>query len=549
LSKEILYVVGHKNPDTDSICSAIAYAGLLHSQGKTGALAARAGNLNKQTEFVLDKLGVAVPLLLTDVSPRVRDVVRAPAITIDREEPLATAMDLLHRHGIRMLPVVDGDRMPQGLLSLKRAAERFLLPVRMEEIRRVLTSPASLARCLRAEVLHQVDGEELEELELYVGAMAFATFGDMMAGLDPRRLLVVTGDREDVQRHVVSMGVRVLVVTGGPTVDEDLLAEARRRRVTILRTDFDTANSAWLIRLSTPVHCLMEQEVPTVGLQDSCDQLRFKLVHGNCPGVLVLDGDGRVAAVGTKSSLLAESPVKLVLVDHNELSQAVAGADRVEILEVVDHHRLGNFHTDAPIRFINQPVGSTCTVVASLYRLAGLQPDPVCAGLLLAGLLSDTVILRSPTTTDTDRELAGWLGGLAGLDPQLFGREMFAAGSVLSSYPTVRDLILSDFKEYQAGDRLFGVGQVEVVGFDEFHAVKGQIAEELAVLRQSRNMSAAGLLVTDIVHETSLLLADGEPELPYLIGYPECEPGMYELKGVLSRKKQLVPHLLKVLKG
>jgi manganese-dependent inorganic pyrophosphatase len=169
--------------------------------------------------------------------------------------------------------------------------------------------------------------------------------------------------------------------------------------------------------------------------------------------------------------------------------------------------------------------------------------------LLLAGLLSDTVILRSPTTTDTDRELAGWLGGLAGLDPQLFGRAMFAAGSVLSSYPTVRDLILSDFKEYQAGDRLFGVGQVEVVGFDEFHAVKGQIAEELAVLRQSRNMSAAGLLVTDIVHETSLLLADGEPELPYLIGYPECEPGLYELKGVLSRKKQLVPHLLKVLKG
>jgi manganese-dependent inorganic pyrophosphatase len=343
--------------------------------------------------------------------------------------------------------------------------------------------------------------------------------------------------------------VRVLVISGRPEVDEELLAEARRRQVTVLRTGFDTANSAWLIRLSTPVHCLMDKEAPSVGLHDPFDQLRLKLLHGKAPGVLVLDGSGRVAAVGTKSSLLAESAVKLVLVDHNELSQAVPGAERVEILEVVDHHRLGNFHTDAPIRFINQPVGSTCTVVATLFRQAGLTPDGVIAGLLLAGLLSDTVMLKSPTTTDTDRELADWLGRLAARDPRQFGRAMFAAGSVLSAYPSVRELILGDFKEYRVDDRLFGIGQVEVVGFEEFYTVKEQIARELAELRGSKKMAAAGLLVTDIVRETSLLLADGEAELPYLIGYPELESGLYELKGVLSRKKQLVPHLLKVLKG
>lgn len=549
MNTETVYVVGHKNPDTDSICSAIVYANLLTIQGRSNVLAGRAGNLNRQTEFVLEKLGVPIPPLLTDVSPRVKDVVRTPAVTIDREEPLASALELLHQQNIRMLPVVDSDGMPEGLLFLKRAAERFLLPGRVEDVRRITTSPESLARCLQADVLHQVEEQKLDELELYVGAMAFTTFCEKMKGLDARRLLVVTGDREDVQAHAIAMGVRVLVITGKPPISEKLLAQARHRDVTVLSTPFDTANSAWLIRLSTPVHCLMEKGLPTVSLHDPCEQLRLKLKHGNCPGVMVLDGNGKVAAVGTKSSLLIEPSVKLVLVDHNELSQAVTGADQVEILEVVDHHRLGNFHTNAPIHFINQPVGSTCTVVASLYRQAGLEPDTVCAGLLLAGLLSDTVILRSPTTTDIDRNLSVWLGTLAGLDPQTFGRELFAAGSVLSAYPTTLDLILSDFKEYQTGDRLFGIGQIEVVGFDEFFTFKERIANELAVLRQRKKMSATGLLVTDIVHETSLLLADGEAELPFLIGYPECEPGLYELKGVLSRKKQLVPHLLKVLKG
>ncbi|HKK01725.1 MAG TPA: DHHA2 domain-containing protein, partial [Desulfuromonadales bacterium] len=237
------------------------------------------------------------------------------------------------------------------------------------------------------------------------------------------------------------------------------------------------------------------------------------------------------------------------LVDHNELSQAVAGADKVEILEVVDHHRLGNFHTDLPIRFINQPLGSTCTVVSTLYRQAGLAPDRPTAALLLAGLLSDTVILKSPTTTDIDREMARWLGELSRLDPAEFGRRIFAAGSALASYPSVRHLILADFKEYQAGEQSFGIGQVEVISFDEFQGMKSQIEDGLAAIREERHLDMAGLLVTDITSENSLLVALGGKELPYIISYPQVEESIYELQGVLSRKKQLVPHLLRVLKG
>lgn len=549
MSQPVVYVVGHKHPDTDSICSAIAYAQLRHKQGLAGVTAARAGNLNRQTEFVLERLGVAVPPLLTDVSPRVRDLVSSSVVTIGGQTPLASALELLYRHDIRLLPVIDEQQRPQGLMMLKRAAEGFLLPAGEGAARRVLTTPAALQECLQAEALHASDMEQLEKLELYVGAMAFESFAERLAHCDPRRLLVVTGDRREIQAHAVNLGVRVLVITGGAALAPELLAEARQRQVTVLSSSFDTATAAWRARLSTPVHCLMERNCPTVGLLDCREELRLKLLHGGCPGVLVLDGAGRVTAVATKSDLLVETAVKLILVDHNELSQAVTGADRVEILEVIDHHRLGNFHTERPIRFINQPLGSTCSLVASLYRQADLQPDPVCAGLLLAGLLSDTVLLKSPTTTVVDRELADWLGGLARLDAQAFGREMFAAGSVLSAYDSMEELILSDFKEYRAGERLFGVGQVEVVGFEEFHRIKQQLAEELAGLRQRRGMAAAGLLVTDIVRETSLLLADGEADLPYRIGYPELEPGLYELQDVLSRKKQLVPHLLKVLQG
>jgi manganese-dependent inorganic pyrophosphatase len=363
-----------------------------------------------------------------------------------------------------------------------------------------------------------------------------------------RRTILVTGDRENIQQQVVEAGVRVLIVTGNLAVAPALLERARQRQVTVLVTPFDTATTAWLTRLATPVHRLANRDFQSVGLAERLDDLRLKLLHGQDPGVIVVDDEGRVAAVATKSNLLKPSPVQLILVDHNELSQAVAGADRVEILEVVDHHRLGNFHTDLPIRFINQPLGSTCTVVATLYQQAGIEPEAQTAGLMLAGLLSDTVLLKSPTTTAIDREMAAWLGRLAHLEPLEFGQRLFAAGSALSAYASVRKLILGDFKEYEAGGKSFGVGQVEVISFHEFNTRKEAIAAELNTLKQERRLAMAGLLVTDIVQETSLLLAVGGKELPYLIGYPQLEENVFELKGVLSRKKQLVPHLLKALK-
>lgn len=544
-----VYVVGHRNPDTDSICSAIAYAELRRQQGLPGVQPARAGTLNRQTEFVLDAMQQQAPILLSDVYPRIRDVVTESVVTISTEAPLAAALKLYHQHSIRMLPVIDEQQRAKGLLLLKQASEQFLVPDREERLRQVRVTLNSVAECLQADRQYLIDAERFEDLNLYVGARNLSTFRRWLAHVDKAKTILIAGDREDIQQLAVDAGIRLLILSGGTLPSPDLITRARENGVSILSSHFDTANCSWLTRLATPVGCLVDGDFPTVRLNDLLDDLRLKLVHGNQAGAVVLNEQEQVCGIATKSHLVKSSPLKLILVDHNELGQAVRGAEQVEIIEVVDHHRLGNFHTDTPIHFINQPVGSTCTLVANLYRQSGIQPQPRIAGLMLSGLLSDTVILKSPTTTAIDRDVAQWLAELADLDVEEYGSRLFAAGSALASGTSARQLLLTDFKEYQAGSHTLGLGQVEVVNLHTFHQRREELQETLIALREERGYELAALLVTDIVTENSLLLTAGPPELPYVIGYPQEGDNLYRLNGVLSRKKQLVPHLLKVFKG
>ncbi len=544
-----IFVVGHRNPDSDSICSAIAYAKLRQQQGLMGVQAARAGNINHQTQFVLDYLGVDVPELLSDVHPRIKDVVTEKVISIHQSAPMSKAIELYHQHHIRTLPVVDDDGRAQGLLSLKRATEFFLVPVEAEKLRRIRASLSSIQNCLSATAQHLFNADQVEELDLHVGARREASFSRWVDEIVPEKTILITGDRPGIQRLAVQAGVRLLIISGSSPVDEKLLATARENNVSILVSHYDTANCVWLTRMATPVGLLAESDFMVVKQNDLLEELRLKLTHGKQPGAIVCSAEGRVEGVATKSHLIKNSPVKLILVDHNELSQAVPGADKVGILEVIDHHRLGNFHTDLPISFINQPLGSTCSLVSTLYQQAGIEPEKKIAGLLLAGLLSDTVILKSPTTTEVDRKLVPWLELISGLDYQEFGSQLFAAGSPMASGTPARKLIFTDFKEYTAGDSLLGLGQVEVVNFQSFHQRQKELLDELEKIREDKGYELAALLVTDIVLENSLLLTAGSRELAFIIGYPQEAENLYRLNGVLSRKKQLVPHLLKVFKG
>ena len=541
-----IYVVGHRNPDTDSIASAIAYAALKRRLGNENVIAAAAGEPNPQTRYILERLRIETPFYLVDVHPKVRDIISRRPITANAATSLRDVLQLFHRHTIRVLPVVDDNDRPVGVVSLLKLSEKYLV-AGTDRRRGVDTSLRSLRDCLEGEFLTGRPADYVEHLHLFIGAMVEESFSEQLSGYDISTMMIMTGNRHSIQKAAIDLGVRLLVVTGGYLVDEELLKVARRNGVTVISTPHDTSTSAWLARLSTPLSCFVEPRFEKIGIAEPLDHLRLKLLHSGEPAVIVTEENGCIAGVATKSSLLTPIPYALILVDHNELSQAVAGAETIEILEVIDHHKLGNPPSNQPITFMTSPVGSTCTVVAGLYRQQGLMPEATIAALLLAGILSDTVILKSPTTTSSDRETATWLEGLSGLDSVTFGEEIFSARSGFSAHETLEKAVRSDFKLFSAAEIRFGIGQVEVVGFDEFHKLKNQLRNQLRLIREQDGLNLAGLMVTDIPSETTLFLVEGKNELSHVMGYPQLEPQLYELKGVMSRKKQMVPHLLQVL--
>jgi manganese-dependent inorganic pyrophosphatase len=544
--EKTIYVIGHRNPDTDSIASAIAYAHLKKRLGQGNVVAAMAGSPNPQTRYILERLGIELPEYLADVHPKVRHVLNREPVTAPPGMTLREALALFHRHGIRVLPVVDESTMPLGIVSLLKLSEKFLVAGTGRK-RVVKASLGALADCLGGNFLAGASSDTVEELHLFIGAMSEESFSDRLAGYEPSSLLIMTGDRRIIQQASIAKGVRILVITGGLAVADDILAAAREAGVAVLSTAHDTATAAGLVRLAAPLEGYVETEFARIGIGEPLEHLRVKLLHSGEAAIIAVEEDGTVAGVATKSSLLAPIPHALILVDHNELGQAVPGAESVEILEILDHHKLGNPFTSQPITFLTAPVGSTCTVVASLFREQGVVPDRSISGLLLAGILSDTVILRSATTADRDREMAAWLEELSGLDHLGFGREIFTSCSGFSAHASLEEAIRSDFKHFTAGEALFGIGQVEVVGFDEFFEVKEELRDVLVRIKKEDGLQLAGLMVTDIYSETTLFLAEGKNELAHIMGYPQREPHLYELKGVMSRKKQLVPHLLKVL--
>lgn len=544
--KRKIYVIGHKNPDTDSIASAIAYAELKKLQGQSNVHAAMAGEPNPQTRYILDRLSIEAPLYLADVHPKVRDILTRLPVTASAAMSLKEVLELFHRHTIRVLPVVDEDKTPIGLVSLLKLSEKYLV-AGTDRKRGVDTSQRSLAECLDGVFLSGKAMDRVEHLHLFIGAMIEDSFSKRIEGYDPATLLVMTGDRPSIQQAAIDKGVRILIITGGFTASNDLLAAARKKGTTVISTSHDTATAAWLARLSTPLSCFIEPKFEKVGVAEPLEHLRLKLLHSGEPAVVVVEEDGCIAGIATKSSLMAPIPYALILMDHNELAQAVPGAESIDILEVIDHHKLGNPPTDQPITFMAAPVGSTCTVVASLYRERDIQPEQKIAALLLAGILSDTVILKSPTTTARDREIVAWLEPQAELEHATFGRDIFSSCSGFSAYGSPEKAIRADFKHFNAAETLFGVGQIEVVGFDEFYEIKEELREVLKRVKEQDRLALAGLMVTDIYTETSLFLVEGKNELAHVMGYTQLEPHLYELRGVMSRKKQMVPHLMKVL--
>ena len=360
--------------------------------------------------------------------------------------------------------------------------------------------------------------------------------------MQPEKLAVVVGDRSNIQELAIRAGVRALIVTGGFAVEAAILEAARKKGVSLISSPHDTSTTASLCRSAVAIRHMLNEEFLSFREDAPLAAVKAEAAASGFAAFPVTDEEGRTVGILSKADFLKPVERKLILVDHNELSQAVQGADEVEILEIIDHHRLGALTTQQPILFRNEPVGSTSTIVADCFFRQGVELPPPIAGLLLAGLVSDTLNLTSPTTTARDKEILGRLEKIAGVNAREFTDKLFASGSLLTLKPAPQ-AITTDAKEYRENGAAFSVAQIEEVGFDQFWKRKDELLAALEDYRHGRNYTFSALMVTDVTSQQSLMLVAGQKKFIDRIDYPEPKPGVFELRDVVSRKKQLLPYL------
>lgn len=540
-------VIGHRNPDTDAICSALGYAEFKRRTDLPNAVAARCGDLNERVDFVLKTFGVEPPKFVTDITPRVRDVMESNVLSVLPQTIASEALGMMDERNLRVLPVLREDKTCKGLLSLFKMSRFFFpAPNRIMDSRRVLASIRNIAQSLNGKVAFATEMDREEDLVLIIGAMTVEAFGQRLDHYPKERLIVVVGDRWDIQNMAIRSKVRLIVVTGGLPMDAATLEYSERNGVSILLSPHDTAMTAMLCRSAITVDHMIEEQFLAFQADDSLVSAKKQASESTFSAFPVLDPEKKTIGILSKSDFLKEVNRKLILVDHNELSQAVEGAEYAEILEIIDHHRIGALNTHQPIFFRNEPVGSTSTIVAdSFFRENVEMPKPI-AGVLLAGVVSDTLNLTSPTATKKDHDVLARLAKITEIQVQEFTEKLFSSGSLLISKP-IGQAIKADCKEYKEGDYTFSVAQIEEIGFDQFWKHKNEILQEMENYCQQKLYLFSALLVTDIVKQNSLLVLAGAEQFMQEIKYPKLENKIFELHGVVSRKKQLLPYLIRCL--
>ena len=546
-----IYIFGHKNPDADAICSALAYEAFKHAIGQTEYVAARCGNSNARIDAILERFKTPLPRFIGDVTPRVGNIMQSTVRTVTKQSTCAGALELIDQYDVRALPVVDDAGQIEGSVSIFQLGEFFIpKPREPRAMRRVQTSVQSIIDSLNAKVLHADNVDEIEELFVRIGAMDIRSFGGHHKenGLPSNRSIIVVGDRWDIQERCLQLGVRLLVITGALEVDEEVIERARECNVSLIVSPYDSATSSWIIRTATHIGGLIDPKVSCFSAEDRISSVKRRIANNNDPLYLVVNDEKQLIGVFSKSDILRPSRTRIALVDHNELGQAVNGASEVQITEILDHHRLGNIPTEQPILFINRPVGSTCSIVADLFRAHNLTPDANIAGIMMSGIISDTLMLSSPTSTPLEGELLDWLSPIADIEAKALAKIIFTAGSVVvNSKPP--EVIRSDCKIYDEGELRFSVSQIEELGFDNFWKNEDALGKALEAYRAKEDLFFSFLLVTDINSHDSLLVVAGDDDLKASINYPQRgQSNIYELSGVVSRKKQLVPYISSLLK-
>ncbi len=536
-------VIGHRNPDTDSICSAIAYAELKNKTSDLVCEARRAGKMNQETEFVLKKFGVKPPRMCTDVNPKIRDVDYREMPGIPGSTSLRRAWKIMRDQQIDTLSITSADNELEGIITVKDLAT-----ANMDVFD---TAVLAKSRTSYKNILETLNGT------MVVGdADAVCTTGHIKIGTATPEMLessvekgdiVILSNRYESQLCAIEKEASLLIICNGAKVGRTIQRIADETGVAIMTTPVDTYAAGKLISQCAPISYYMTRDniLKFTLVTPVADVLRVmaKVRHRYFP---ILDEDGKYCGMVSRRNVIALRKRRIILVDHNEATQAVEGFDQAEILEIIDHHRIGSLETSGPVYFRNQPVGCTATIITQMYDENGVDIPPQIAGLLLAAILSDTLAFRSPTCTPVDENTAKRLAKIAGVDIEEFSTEMFEAGEKLDG-KTPEEVFLQDFKVFMCGDIRFGVAQGSYMTRKNLQAAQALLQPYLEEARNKQNVEDLYMLLTDVPKEESVVICTGRYAAEVLSNGFESRPaadGSWTLPGVVSRKKQFIPAMM-----
>ena len=544
-AKEIM-VIGHKNPDTDSICSAICYADLKNKiTGTDNYMPKRAGHLNEETHFVLNRFGVEAPEYIKDVRPQVMNIEIRHTEGIDSEISVRNAWKLMDSLNVVTLPITEGRKLT-GLVSIDDIAKSYFETFDNRVLSNAKTSFANIVETLGGRV---ITGDESEVFDK--GKMLIAAANpDMMESMIDEGDIVILGNRYESQLCAIEMEAKCLIICEGAKVSNTIAKIAKSHNCIIIETDYDTYTVARLMNQAIPVGFFMtpRDRIVCFKTTDYVEDIQEIMTKKRFRDFPIEDENGNYVGTISRRNLLRSGRKKVILVDHNEKNQAVDGIEDTEILEIIDHHRLGPIQTITPVFFRNQPVGCTATIVYQMYKENDVEITPTIAGLLCSAIISDTLLFRSPTCTSLDEKVAKKLGKIAGINLEEQAQAMFKAGSSLAG-KTAEDICFQDFKQFTVNDMVFGVGQLNSMSKEELQEVKEMLTPYLPEVLEKNGVQMVFFMLTDILDESTELLCCGAKAKEYIIDAFDLKEDSEKmiLKGVVSRKKQLIPTLVSEL--
>ena len=547
-----IFVSGHRNPDIDSIASAYALAELRRRQGVKQITAVCPGMLPERAAWLFKRFGVKPPDSRNDIHVRLSDMADDRVPVIEADTTLLDAVTVLKDSAMPRLPVVEKDKTFLGMLSPLTLLSKLLNVGCDSENsltgRRVHSSIRLIRQVLNADTLTCFEDEAIQDFCVYVAAMSQDNFEKHLPQTH-HELAVIAGDRPEIHIRALARPIRLLIVTGNCPVEKLIVDEAEKRRVTILRTPYDSASVIRRIKFSMPVRFAdFAEDSFLLSTHDLLRDVRSDVLSAPEDVYPVIGDDAKLAGVVTKRRFNAPPPFRMILVDHNETAQGIPGLEEIPVIEVVDHHRIGMMPTAQPIKFTGDIVGSTCTLVAMMYRASGESLTPECAGILLGGIVSDTLNLRSPTTAPLDHRMCEWLEKISGVKGADLMADLMKLDSPLIS-KSAEEVINGDRKNYEDNHFRFAVAQVEENNLELLHQRLPELERAVSEAVRQDSLDFFALLVTDPVRGNSELLMEGLPAVLKRMPYSRTPDGIFLLPGVLSRKKQLLPQLLSITSG